>query len=317
MLSASLSPDGNSVAASYSITGSALTAPGTIDFYWASGTGVAYEIGSALKVPAQAAMGNHTAAVSLSSLGTEPADAAYILAVADSPSADPNHRFVLVALPHPPPPPPPPIINPGGPHGTRIVVKAKPRPANPGQPVALTATVRTVGHTRAIPGGSVTFLDGAAVLSTVALTGGRAGLTVSSLPIGRNLIRVNYTPASGFAPSAATMVEIVRPHRSRGKAVSAREPAAPSHPNLSAVNSIALASAISTGTAPAIGIPTVLGPLTQDGRRAARVAGIRAERRTPAVGDIGIAGPAVVRRQAVNQPIVTATETPEILLDQD
>src|SRR5262249_32689512 len=99
MLSAAVTPDGQAINATYSITGAALPSPGTVDFYWASGPGVADEIGNPVKVPTQTSLGSNTASTLISNLASEPVNAAYILAVADSPNADPNHPLASVALP--------------------------------------------------------------------------------------------------------------------------------------------------------------------------------------------------------------------------
>lgn len=116
-------------------------------------------------------------------------------------------------------PTPAPVGPIGGTHATRTVLTARPRSAHPGRPVALTATVKAVGHGGGTPGGSVTFLDGAVVLGTLPLDGDRANLSVPSLPVGRNLIRVEYTSDNGFAGSTAAIVETVRPNHSRHEVV--------------------------------------------------------------------------------------------------
>jgi hypothetical protein len=108
--SAALSPDGEKVNAMYTITGGNLASPGTIDFYWATGPNLSEKLGAtpAVKVgtATQASSTAYTASTSIASMGQEPTNATYILAVADSPSADPNHDVVAVALSTPPPPPP-------------------------------------------------------------------------------------------------------------------------------------------------------------------------------------------------------------------
>jgi hypothetical protein len=118
-------------------------------------------------------------------------------------------------------------ISPGGPIGgttpTRTVLTAQPKPANLGRPVTLTATVKDLKHRGPTPIGSVTFLDGTAILGTAALRHGKASLKTSSLPLGPNTIQAYYIPGQGFAPSTASVVENVRAHRSRSKAVPAAE----------------------------------------------------------------------------------------------
>ena len=118
-------------------------------------------------------------------------------------------------------------IIPGAPTGpttpTRTVVTAQPRPANLGRPVTLTATVKDLNHRGPTPIGSVTLLDGTAILGTAALRHGKASLKTSTLPLGPNTIQAYYIPGQGFAPSAASIVEKVRAHRSRSRAVPAAE----------------------------------------------------------------------------------------------
>jgi hypothetical protein len=101
MSSAAISSNGLNVNAVYTITGSKLAAAGTIDFYWATGPTISDEIGTkpGMKVTTKTALGTYTASTSIASLGTEPANATYILTVADSPSADPAQNVSSVALP--------------------------------------------------------------------------------------------------------------------------------------------------------------------------------------------------------------------------
>ena len=117
------------------------------------------------------------------------------------------------------------VIYPGHPTGptapTRTTLKARPRPANFGRTITLTATVKDLKHRGPTPIGSVTFLDGTAILGTVALRHGKASLKISSLPVGADTIKANYTPIPGFAAGTASLVENVRAHSSRSKAARA------------------------------------------------------------------------------------------------
>ena len=101
---------------------------------------------------------------------------------------------------------------------TRTALTAQPRPANLGRPVTLTATVKDHQRRGPTPVGSVTFLDGTVNLGTAVLRRGKASLKISSLPLGRDTILADYTPAQGFATSTGTVVEDVRAQRSRSKA---------------------------------------------------------------------------------------------------
>jgi len=105
MNSATIIPtaNGRRIFATYTITGNDLASPGTIDFYWATGPNLSDKIGTtpAKKVTTstQASSTPYTASTSIASLGARPANAKYILAVADSPSADPAHNVASVAAP--------------------------------------------------------------------------------------------------------------------------------------------------------------------------------------------------------------------------
>ncbi len=106
---------------------------------------------------------------------------------------------------------------------TRTVLTARPRPANLGRRVTLTATVKDLKRGGRTPSGSVTFLDGTVTLGTVALRHGVASLKTSTLPLGPNTIHADYTPSQGFAPSAAAIVEKVQAHQSRNRAALSAE----------------------------------------------------------------------------------------------
>jgi hypothetical protein len=114
-----------------------------------------------------------------------------------------------------PPPAPPPRPEPGptanpmppgsGAFRTQTSVIADPRSAAFGQPIILTATVKNVSAVRAVPDGSVTFLDGTNVLGIANLRGGKASITVGNLPVGQNSIEVVYD-GSEFAPSTSSVL---------------------------------------------------------------------------------------------------------------
>jgi len=103
---AMISANGTNVSASYTITGGNLASAGTIDFYWATGRYVSDEIVT-LKTPIkvstakQASKTPYTASTLITNLGPEPANASYIIAVADSPNADAAHNVAFVSLPPP------------------------------------------------------------------------------------------------------------------------------------------------------------------------------------------------------------------------
>ena len=200
-------------------------------------------------------------------------------------------------------------ISPLGPVGgtarTRTVLTVQPRPANLGRTVTLTATVKDLQRRGPIPIGSVTFLDGAAILGTAVLRHGKASLRTSSLPLGPNPIRADYMPAQGFAPSNASVVEDVRAHRSRSKAVPAAEIVRRAVPSTSMAISVAGAGAIPVGALTIVGGPTVLGPIAPDQGTAARSDVTRVSTRhirgALAGTDNGVPGRALRRRQVANQ----------------
>jgi hypothetical protein len=86
---------------------------------------------------------------------------------------------------------------------TRTSVIAQAGPVAFGQTVTLAATVKNMSAVIGVPDGEVTFFDGATVLGTGQLRGGKASIKFSDLPIGRDSIRVVYG-GSAFAPSTSS-----------------------------------------------------------------------------------------------------------------
>lgn len=76
---------------------------------------------------------------------------------------------------------------------TATTVVSSGSPSNLGASVTFTATVSTPSGGGVAPDGTVTFMDGANTLGTVALTGTTAAYTTSSLPDGNNAITANYS----------------------------------------------------------------------------------------------------------------------------
>ena len=99
MVSASLTSDNQGVNASYKISGSNFAKAGTIDFYWATGQNLSDAIEStpvaAVPTATAASANPYTASTTIASLGTQPPNATYILAVANSPHANPDHKVVI------------------------------------------------------------------------------------------------------------------------------------------------------------------------------------------------------------------------------
>ncbi len=198
----------------------------------------------------------------------------------------------------------------GGPVATRTFLTAKPRPANLGRPVTLTATVKDLRHRGPTPIGYVTFLDGTLNLGTVALRHGKASLRTSNLHLGPNPIQADYTPSHGFAPSAAAIIENVRAHRSRSKTTPDAETGRRPVPSTYMAVRFGGVAAIPVGAVSIVGGPTVLGLIGPDQGRAARSDGIAAatrQIRTETSGsDNGGLDRAFRRKPAVNQSIPAA-----------
>jgi uncharacterized repeat protein (TIGR01451 family) len=79
-------------------------------------------------------------------------------------------------------------------------------PSSGGQPVTFTATVAGSPGT---PTGTVTFADGATTLATVAMAGGTASFTTSSLTVGVHTMVATYSGDVGFATSTASLQQAV------------------------------------------------------------------------------------------------------------
>ena len=94
MTSAAISSNGKNVNATYTISGAMLASAGTVDFYWATGPDIsdAIETTPLKQVTTKTAVGTYTATTTIASLGAEPANASYILAVADSPARSCSQR---------------------------------------------------------------------------------------------------------------------------------------------------------------------------------------------------------------------------------
>ncbi len=91
---------------------------------------------------------------------------------------------------------------------TTSTVTSSTNPAVYGQKVTFTATVRPVVDGSGTPTGTVTFLDGATVLHTARLSGGKASYTTSAfaLGVGSNSITVKYSGSSSLAASTSVVL---------------------------------------------------------------------------------------------------------------
>ncbi len=122
-----------------------------------------------------------------------------------------------------------------------------------GQSVTVTATVTTVGAGAAVPGGTITFYDGGAVLGVSALTGGQAAFTTSGLGVGAHPITATY---SGDANDLGNVAPVLNQQVSRDSTTLSLTGA----PNPSAYGQIVIVTATVASVAPGSGTPT--GPVT-------------------------------------------------------
>ena len=95
-------------------------------------------------------------------------------------------------------------------------------PSTYGQTVTFTAVVSSTAGT---PDGTVTFKNGSAVLGTVALSGGQAAYSVSTLNGGTHTIKAVYNGSSGYGPSSASIFQIVEPAATTTTLTSSLNPA--------------------------------------------------------------------------------------------
>jgi len=84
---------------------------------------------------------------------------------------------------------------------------SSPNPTTQGQAVTFTATISSP---TVIATGPVTFTAGKTVLGTAQLSGGKAKLAISSLPLGLTKVTVTYYGNSNIAKSSASVVQTVQ-----------------------------------------------------------------------------------------------------------
>lgn len=92
---------------------------------------------------------------------------------------------------------------------TSVTLASSVNPADSFTPVTFTATVTATAPVSATPSGSVTFLDGATVLSTVPLSGGQASFETSALPAGTHAITAQFGASGQFQASTSAPVSQV------------------------------------------------------------------------------------------------------------
>jgi polyvinyl alcohol dehydrogenase (cytochrome) len=102
----------------------------------------------------------------------------------------------------------------GGQAATSVALSAAPNPSTAGQPVTWTGSVTPAGPFFGLPTGTLTFSDNGTALpgGTVALSGGAAGYTSSSLAVGTHPITSAYSGDAAFlAGASAALTETVSP----------------------------------------------------------------------------------------------------------
>jgi hypothetical protein len=96
-------------------------------------------------------------------------------------------------------------------------------PSSFGQSVTFKATVKS--STSGTPAGTVTFKDGATILSTVTLSGGVATLNIGDLSVGNHTITADYAGNVDFLSSAsATLTQTVKKANTTTKLTSSLNP---------------------------------------------------------------------------------------------
>jgi hypothetical protein len=93
--------------------------------------------------------------------------------------------------------------------GSTTIVTSSANPSVVGQSVSLTAIVSADAPGRGTPSGSVTFLDGTSTLGTATLSGGKATLKTSALPLGTDAITVQYASDGHFLSSSSSVLNQV------------------------------------------------------------------------------------------------------------
>lgn len=88
---------------------------------------------------------------------------------------------------------------------TSIALTATPSTIQPGQNVVLKAVVSSNGG---VPTGTVNFYNDTTLLANVALSGGSASYSTTTLPLGTNPITAAYPTSGGYAASTSSVVSV-------------------------------------------------------------------------------------------------------------
>ena len=89
-----------------------------------------------------------------------------------------------------------------------VTLLTPPGPITVGSAVQITATVTASAPGAGTPTGSVTFLDGASPLGTVALSGGSAAVTMSTWTVGSHSITSSYAGDANFKSSVSAVATL-------------------------------------------------------------------------------------------------------------
>ena len=112
-------------------------------------------------------------------------------------------------------------------YGTATVLTSSKQFSSVGQPVTLTAVIKTTVRVVGTPTGSVTFMDGPTSLGTLPVRGGKVKLTTSTLPLGADPIEVIYSGDQHFAGNQSpVVVEIIGQSLTKTSATSSRKSSA-------------------------------------------------------------------------------------------
>jgi Bacterial Ig-like domain (group 3) len=120
-----------------------------------------------------------------------------------------------------------------------------------GQSVTFTATVGAVAPGSGTPTGTATFKNGAVVLSTVALSAGKATFLTAALTPGAHPITVTYNGSADFnTGTSAVLAQTVNKASSSTKLTSSPNPSALGQPVIftTTVTTVAPGTGISTGS---------------------------------------------------------------------
>jgi ribosomal protein L30E len=90
---------------------------------------------------------------------------------------------------------------------SKATLTSSPNPSAQGQAVTYTAKISSP---TVIPTGPVTFTSGKTVLGTAQLSGGKAKLVISSLPVGSTKVSVTYYGDSNITRSSGSVTQTVQ-----------------------------------------------------------------------------------------------------------